>query len=192
MTAIPTLTVNQPWAAYIFHGLPAFGIKWCENRSWTSRHRGTLFIHANKVASHVPPEFAPDATDEATYAACSRLGILGSVDVVAVACQRDMDEAYDHIAKQTHRKLTPEVAELMKFLPQDPDNPAWEWYGGDAVLILRNPRLLREPIRGVHGKLGIWRYEVDESRLAFQDAPAESGRQSKGNRRTRPVPVKRK
>jgi hypothetical protein len=36
------LTVRQPWAWAIFHGKPV------ENRSWATKYRGDLLIHARK------------------------------------------------------------------------------------------------------------------------------------------------
>lgn len=38
--AIPALTVRQPWAWCIEHGKPV------ENRTWQTRYRGPLAIHA--------------------------------------------------------------------------------------------------------------------------------------------------
>ena len=45
-TTIRALTVRQPWAGAIAH----HG-KTVENRSWPTRWRGTLFIHAAKTAT---------------------------------------------------------------------------------------------------------------------------------------------
>lgn len=39
--ALPTLTVRQPWADLILSG-----VKDVENRSWPTRHRGGLLVHA--------------------------------------------------------------------------------------------------------------------------------------------------
>jgi hypothetical protein len=36
----PVLTVRQPWEWAIEHGKPV------ENRSWTTKHRGALWLHA--------------------------------------------------------------------------------------------------------------------------------------------------
>ena len=39
---IKVLSLRQPWASLVIHGP-----KWCENRTWRTRHRGELWIHAS-------------------------------------------------------------------------------------------------------------------------------------------------
>jgi hypothetical protein len=64
-----TLTVCQPWAWAIVHGL-----KRVENRSWATHYRGPILIHAGK--SRLPAEL-PEAPDNLVYGA-----VLGGVDIV--------------------------------------------------------------------------------------------------------------
>lgn len=43
LLSAPVLSVRQPWASYLVSGL-----KTVELRSWSTRHRGWLWIHAGK------------------------------------------------------------------------------------------------------------------------------------------------
>jgi hypothetical protein len=43
LTSLPALSVRQPWASYL-----ASGLKTIELRSWPTRYRGWLWIHAGK------------------------------------------------------------------------------------------------------------------------------------------------
>jgi hypothetical protein len=74
------LTVRQPWASLI-----VAGIKDVENRSWPTRHRGRLYIHAGLELDKAAMErhghrFAGDAE-------LPRGFIIGRVDVTD--CVRD-------------------------------------------------------------------------------------------------------
>lgn len=40
------ISVHQPWAALMFAGRP--GWKNIENRTWSTRHRGWIYIHATR------------------------------------------------------------------------------------------------------------------------------------------------
>lgn len=55
MTGLHTITVRQPWASLI-----AAGVKTIETRSWATRHRGPLVIHASKKPA--PAHAWPPAT----------------------------------------------------------------------------------------------------------------------------------
>lgn len=72
------LTVRQPWAAAIIAGL-----KTVEYRSWATRYRGPLLIHAAAVRAR-PADLAEYSTIDAARLVYS--AILGVVDVV------DMEE----------------------------------------------------------------------------------------------------
>ena len=47
-TTIKTITLHQPWASLV-----ATGHKQCETRSWSTKHRGPLVIHAAKTTEHL-------------------------------------------------------------------------------------------------------------------------------------------
>ena len=64
------LTIRQPWAAAVLAGLKAV-----ENRSWSTRHRGPLLIHAARRGRGDPTD------DGLAYGAL--LGVVELLDCVA-------------------------------------------------------------------------------------------------------------
>src|SRR5947208_599784 len=69
------LSIRQPWAALVVRGL-----KTIEIRSWRTRWRGRIYIHAGRLADerpeawgHVVPELQPLAQ--------LRGGLIGAVEV---------------------------------------------------------------------------------------------------------------
>lgn len=172
---ITCLSVRQPFASHLIFPHKKLGPKQFENRSWISRYRGTLFIHASRWESKPHPSQCDQPLDQLWSPAGPQppaIGaIIGSVDLLASASQHDLEECYDVLAGQSRRKLTAEQRELMKLLP-DPTTKdgerAWLWYDGYAALIVRNPRALREPIV-TGGRLNLWKFQVDPRLLRFTD-----------------------
>lgn len=68
------LTINQPWAWAIIHGA-----KRVENRSWPTRFRGTLLIHAGKSRKW-KVETLPDGSTPPTNLVYG--AIIGRVEIV--------------------------------------------------------------------------------------------------------------
>jgi len=88
MAAIPALTLHRPWPGLIF-----FAGKDIENRSWTTRYRGPLYIHAGKTwdddaldfAARIPIADGTSASNWVSHAtALHPTGIVGVVDLVDV------------------------------------------------------------------------------------------------------------
>lgn len=80
LRGLPAISVRQPWAWLIVNGF-----KDIENRSWTTRYRGTVLIHAGQSRADFTTEVldaiharfgivVPDALDIG--------GIVGAVDIV--------------------------------------------------------------------------------------------------------------
>lgn len=67
------LSVKQPWAALIVAGLKAV-----EVRTWATRVRGPVLIHASKIPDPRPEGWALVATPEVRALAARRGGILGT------------------------------------------------------------------------------------------------------------------
>ncbi len=180
---IRVLSVRQPWAAALLESG-----KWCDCRSWISHYRGPLFIHSSRWDER-PPDDVLSAEpwlrplfDRPSPLARITGAIIGAVDLVFSAGQQDVDEAYDKLAGQSQRILTPHQVELCKYVPQSPDDSAWDWWNGDGVLIVREPRVLIKPIP-IGGKLGIWRLNVRSDRLVFRELKtSRKRRKRKGNR----------
>lgn len=72
------ISVKQPWAALIVAGL-----KTIEIRSWATRRRGTILIHAGKIPDERPEGWERITTPELKLAAELRGGIVGVANLVA-------------------------------------------------------------------------------------------------------------
>lgn len=147
------LTVRQPWA----HMIANLG-KTIENRTWETRYRGLLAIHAGAYSGwDKAAESSPVATEAwkrwATVPATGDLAApltrgaaysffsFGAVIAVAelAACHRDEETAL-------HRPGMPRCSPWAV-------RGAWHW-------VLRDVRPLAEPVP-CKGKLGLWRLPED-------------------------------
>lgn len=138
------LTIKQPWASLIAHGL-----KNIENRTWKTNYRGRILIHA----AATPVKEGWDALNEMqlakSYAHRDKLygnneelpygAILGSVEIVDCV--------------QNHPSIWAEEG-------------VWNW-------VLANPVLFDEPIPGVKGKLSLWGYDGELPKPKKVQEPAK-------------------
>ena len=85
---IPVLTVRQPFASLLVHG-----IKDVENRSWTPRHRGAMFIHAGRAPAEVAP---PLSAPWLAYPTGSVIGLVELVEITTDASSRWADHGQHH------------------------------------------------------------------------------------------------
>ncbi len=84
------LTVWQPWAELI-----VMGVKDVENRSWPTRHRGPILIHAAaRMRASDLDVLADEHGIELERAALAFGAILGAVDVVD--CRREVMSPWHH------------------------------------------------------------------------------------------------
>lgn len=92
----PIISVRQPWAWLIMHGG-----KDIENRDWTTKVRGRVYIHASKgitkaewygawqwVKQNIPTAFEKGMA-EIKAGAIERGGIIGSVEIVDCVSKSD-------------------------------------------------------------------------------------------------------
>lgn len=93
-----TLTVKQPWAHAIMHAG-----KDVENRTWNTKHRGPLLIHAGKAYDHDGADLLRDMGFEPDDWVMPGGVILGVVQLVDVVQDSDSDWAQDGCF---HWKLT--------------------------------------------------------------------------------------
>lgn len=129
------LTIKQPWATLIMQGDKRF-----EFRSWQTKYRGDLLIHAGKgidkeamkrLAKYLPAEIP--------------LGkILGKVTLVD--CVKMCPEFKDMLLKEN-----PDIYTKSSFQ----ENYGWQ---------VENVKIFDEPI-DVKGHLSLWEYEVDDKML---------------------------
>ena len=71
------LSVKQPWAALI-----VAGAKLVEVRTWGTRRRGRVLIHAGRLADERPEAWVHVTTPELREAAGQRGGIVGEAELV--------------------------------------------------------------------------------------------------------------
>ncbi|MFE2861008.1 ASCH domain-containing protein [Sphingobacterium multivorum] len=138
-----TLSIKQPWASLIAHG-----IKDIENRTWATKYRGTIYIHASaKFAGDINNIFTDDQWEVMGEDMRSSMvikdfpfgAIIGKVDIV--------DCVINH----------PSIwAEHSRGWPSDP-KVIYNW-------VLANPVLFDEPILNVKGKLSLWEFDGKETK----------------------------
>lgn len=130
-----TLSIKQPWASLIAHG-----IKDVENRTWKTKYKGKILIHASLTSQtgayrdFLPKDFWMGLSeDERNKIICTsqfRGAIIGEVEIV------DCVPNYPSIWSEVDLTGT---------------KPIWNW-------VLANAKLYDEPILNVKGKLMLWEY----------------------------------
>lgn len=125
------LTIKQPWAYLI-----ASGIKDIENRTWPTKYRGKIFIHAGASSAGILPWIL--STQQSNFITCNVekmppkemvfSAIIGEVDIV---------DCVTH-----HPSIWAEVN-------IGGGKPICNW-------VLSNPILYPEPILNIKGKLSFW------------------------------------
>ena len=148
-----TLTIKQPWASLIV--TPSSedstkGIKDIENRTWPTKFRGTVLIHAG--ASTTFNAFMPDGStvnDKLEelglnwfYYDIPHSAIIGSVDIV--------DCVVNHPSVWAEKNNPADLPEGITFI-----KPVYNW-------VLENAVLFENPILNVKGKLSLWDYQFSE------------------------------
>jgi hypothetical protein len=146
---IPALTFHQPWASAI-----ARGAKSIETRSWSTKHRGKLLIHAgkSKIGDDLThPVWLNDCMiDFPAFRDLPFGAIIAVCDLVTVLPTDIFRVGYDYPACDETRNST---TRWSTFTDQElalgnfaPERCGW---------VLRNVRALPEPIP-YRGKQGLW------------------------------------
>ncbi|WP_313671985.1 ASCH domain-containing protein [Sphingobacterium multivorum] len=141
------LSIKQPWASLIAHG-----IKDIENRTWATKHRGTIYIHASGKPSfnNLTLNLTHDQIDQMVLGdfcqldsrsiAYPKSAIIGTVDIVDCVIN--------------HRSIWAEATETSA--GHAIDHIVYNW-------VLANPVLFDKPILNVKGKLSLWEFDGKES-----------------------------
>ncbi len=136
-----TLTMKQPWASLIMSGE-----KRVENRTWATKHRGPLLIHASQRYDKAGAELLDRlGIDYLGRADAPRGVILGQVDLVDVVDTRPGIKR-----QQTFQEMGNE-----NNLADDP------LALGPVCWIVTDPKPLKEPIEA-RGKLSLWNFDLAE------------------------------
>lgn len=148
---IKVLSVRQPWAHLIINGGTWPGphdnlafYKTGENRTWRTRHRGRLYIHASQGYKKTFHEVLTDKIYDdygVLIPAIKNMQfgeIIGYIDLVDCLEKTDINKDSYHY-----------------------DNP-WHWNDANPGFLwtLRNPIVIT-PIKA-KGKLGIWTHKIED------------------------------
>lgn len=150
-----TLSIKQPWADLI-----VTGIKNIENRTWKTKHRGKIYVHASGKSAgrfgqlltqdqkdyfHDHPESCRFAMQIALNRPFTTSAIIGEVDIV--------DCVINHPSIWAEQTDEPTNFISLPFGEED-EKPKyiWNW-------VLANPVLYDKPILNVNGALSLWEYE---------------------------------
>jgi hypothetical protein len=140
------LTLKQPWAALVVHGL-----KTVEVRRWPTRRRGLILIHAARTADDRPEGWAA-LTLAAARAVTLRGGVVGAAELVGSLTY----DSRDSFAADRARHL---------------NNP--DWFLGPTLhgFELRNARPL--PFRPLAGWVKFFPVEVGEESMFGVTCPGD-------------------
>lgn len=140
------LSIKQPWASLIAHG-----IKDIENRTWPTKFRGRIYIHASaksagnlidllnhcQMSELIDYQYLNNQFVDAEFFSA----IIGEVDIID--CVINHPSVW---AEKTHQiGITLEGAPLYR------GQKIYNW-------VLANAVLYNEPILNVKGKLSFWNY----------------------------------
>ncbi|NGM63528.1 ASCH domain-containing protein [Sphingobacterium sp. SGG-5] len=133
-----TLSIKQPWASLIAHG-----IKDIENRTWKTKYRGMIYIHASgKMVQH---EFTHEQSSVlATHERIKGFdfsAIIGEVDIVDCVINH-------HSIWADKTEINTDFEDTNAYFGK----PIYNW-------VLANPLLYDQPILNVKGKLSLWEFD---------------------------------
>lgn len=140
------LSIKQPWASLIAHG-----IKNIENRTWKTKFRGRIYIHASAKDAGALYELLNEKQIEAMnnhwtaappYPNRPISAIIGEVDII--------DCVINH--PSIWAEYTSGYEDKGVFIPNQKPNYNW---------VLSNPVLYDKPILNVKGKLSFWEPDID-------------------------------
>ncbi len=150
------LSIKQPWASLIAHC-----IKDIENRTWATKHRGTIYIHASGKPSfnNLTLNLTHDQIDQMVLGdfcqldsrsiAYPKSAIIGTVDIV--------DCVTNHSSIWAEKSFINVTANELPFKEEkEPDFIIYNW-------VLANPVLFDEPILNVKGRLSLWEFDGKEA-----------------------------
>lgn len=127
-----TLSIKNPWAYLI-----AAGIKDVENRSWPTKHRGKILIHATRKDAH------QDFTAHSLLTP-AQFNLLSNEDKIKL-----LDKNFVRSAIIGEVEIVGCV-DNSKSVWAEPRQWHWE---------LKNPVLYERPIMGVNGSLSLWDFK---------------------------------
>lgn len=153
------LTICQPYAHLIIHGAPMpdgrRAFKLVENRKWSTRHRGPMFIHAGMSRDWLTPVVHAGRSVDAEY----RIPIEEMQFGAVIGIAHVVDCVWHDEAWKASRAGDAIRRRFPWFQSHEHAEGPWCW-------ILERARAI-EPVRW-KGALGL--FEIDEAELARQAA----------------------
>ena len=137
------ITIWQPWAEMV-----AAGIKQNETRSWPTKYRGPIAIHAAKKSIQVS---CTEVSDEAMEVICRRLnlsGVFNSPDTFPMGCIVATANLTDCI------KITPEYIATLS----SDELTLGDYTVGRYAWVMKDTKKLDSPIP-VKGRQGLWNWD---------------------------------
>lgn len=138
LAPMKALSIRQPWASLI-----VLGIKDIENRTWTTRERGTILVHASKGMTRDEHE---DAIEFAVEAIRKDSRNIGSTKTRTL---RELGFAFDDLPRGGIIGQV-DIVDCVRFS----NSP---WYMGAIGFVLANAKPL--PFRPFKGALGFFEVE---------------------------------
>ncbi|WP_339193155.1 ASCH domain-containing protein [Paenibacillus sp. FSL W8-1287] len=137
------ITIIQPWATLI-----ALGEKQFETRSWATKHRGELAIHAGKKIDREACQTEPIRSTLARYGLTADNLITGAVVAIVTLkdCLQSVDTWTDGYVLENGSYVYPPEYEFGDFTP------------GRYGWLLSNVRWLPDPFPA-KGQQGLWNWE---------------------------------
>lgn len=163
------LTIWQPWASLI-----ACGVKQYETRSWPTKYRGPIAIHAAARYTRkwdLPVDLAKVVDMEMAAGRCPKWEAMPFGAVIATAELVDVWHiAYNVGEDAEEARRHPIIAESMEgskidvpfgrqFVPTGKEIILGDWAPGRYAWELANVKMLQSPIP-VKGKQGLWNFEM--------------------------------
>ena len=142
------ITIKQPWASLIVEG-----VKDIENRTWATKYRGRVLIHAGLYKCKDPQHILTGKQIIDVWEQQKGLEIFGS-HLIHGAIIGSV-EIVDCVINNT--SVWADKSQLYEN-PDDNwlyfDHPTYNW-------VLANPIKFDEPILNVKGKLSFWEYKTE-------------------------------
>ena len=134
------LSFLQPWAS-----LTVMGLKKLETRSWSTKHRGEMLIHASMGQSGAllaqEPPFLKYITDFSKLPFGAIIGKVQLTDIIKVQSL--------HMSDAVINQLTME------------ERAFGDYSNGRYVWVLEEPELFTKPVK-MKGTLGLWNFELEK------------------------------
>ena len=159
------LSIKQPWASLIAHG-----IKDIENRTWATKYRGKVLIHASCTWFKYPNsdstlgdlftdfqwEKIRENYDKNLYSILEPKAIIDRLPTSAIIGEVDIiDCVINHPsiwAEKSDNYGRFQKNGIPAYVGKKENKPIYNW-------VLANPILYEKPILNVKGKLSFWEFE---------------------------------